>query len=589
MDKNISIKSNSSQVDLLLQQASDLLSSDIPKSLEVAKEANLIAQKHLYTKGIAESLKQMALSCQYATNYVEAMKYSMEAKDIFNVIDDKKGEAACLNILGAVYNFLGDYNKRLACNLECLKLREETNDQRAVLSSLNNIGDTYLSMKDFKNALKYFNDCLQFENLEDDILAIVKYNIAEVYFHQGDYELSLNTNEEGLKYAEASNYYAIQSAAYTLFAQINLKQNNIELAIEDLNKGLEVLSERESLEQEVEIYQLMSEAFAKQQKYDLAYEFIQKHISLRDKILNENSSQQMKKIEFDAQLKNITTEAQEIKEKNELLTKAFTQIEAQANEIRDKNRAITDSIHYARRIQYAILPEEEKVKKCLQDYFIFYQPKDIVSGDFYWVERVDDYVVFAVVDCTGHGVPGAFMSLIANNALNKIVLEKKNLVPGDIANDMNDIINELFQRSEEQIRDGMDMGICSWNKKNNTLQFSGAFNSLFIYRKSGELEEVKGNRESVGASIYQHKRSKFNNHNVDISQGDTVYISSDGLPDQFGGKKGKKLKWKGLKQMLESVADKPMQEQGNAVQTFFNDWRKNVEQLDDVCIMGVKF
>ena len=579
--------SDNQKVDDLLLESSKQLTLDISKSLDLAIQANQIAQKNVYTLGIAESLKQMAQSCQYSTNYVEAMKYALEAKEIFKVLNNYLGEAACLNILGAVYNFLGDFNKRLLCNLDCLKLRKKAGDQRAVLSSLNNIGDTYMSMCDYDNALKYFNDCLKFENLPDDILAIVKCNIAEVNFYQEDYESSTLYNNQGLEHALKSDYYQIIIASYILNGRIYLAKDEVLTAISFFDKAKGVIKERESKEQEFQLYQLYSEAFSKLNDFKQAYHYLNKHILLREKVLSDNSAQAMKKIEFDSQLKNITAEAKEIKEKNQLITKAFKQIESQSNEIQAQNKSITDSIHYAKRIQYAILPEDEKVKKCLGDHFIFYQPKDIVSGDFYWVESVGENVVFAVVDCTGHGVPGAFMSLIANNALNKIVLENQIVRPGDIANEMNKVITELFQKSEERIRDGMDMGICTWNKKNNTLEFAGAFNSLFIYSDK-QLNEIKGNRESIGASIYLHQK-EFTNHQISIKKGDVIYISSDGYPDQFGGEKGKKLKWKGFREMLSLIADRPINKQGGLIADFFVNWKNDIDQLDDVCVMGVKF
>ena len=574
------------KIDGIIERADQVLQSNNSLSLELAQEANKLAQQEIYTERIADSLKLMALNYQYLTNYTDAMKFAIEAREIYKVIDNKRGEAACLNILGAVYNFLGDLNKRLESNLECLELRTAIKDEKAQLSSLNNIGDTYLSMGDYENALKYFNHCLTFSNIEDSINAIVNCNIAEVYFYQGKYDLALQYNATGLKYALASDYYQIIVAAYVLESQIHLKHNRAEEAITELRKAVEVFNSRELKEQEFHVYELFSQAYSQLNNWEKAYYYLNKYSQLRNSIMHENSAQKMNKIEFDYRYKSITTEAEEIKEKNELLTRAFGQIEQQSNEIRAKNKAITDSIHYAKRIQYALLPYEDKVKEYLQDYFIYYQPKDIVSGDFYWVEKVGDCVIFSVIDCTGHGVPGAFVSLIANNALNKVVLEKQITEPAAIINEMNTTVLELFKNSDETIRDGMDMGICSFNTKDKSLQFAGAFNSLYVYSNS-ILKEIKGNRESVGASIYGHEK-KFINHIVDVNKGDVVYLSSDGFPDQFGGEKGKKLKWKGFKELLQFIGNKPIENQFIDVKSFFDHWKKDVEQLDDVCLIGVR-
>ena len=461
----LDVYAGNKRIDAIITEAEDQLDQNVSLALELAQEANQLSQNALYTQGLARTLKIKALGYQSLTNYSESMRYAIEAKELFRAIVDKKGEAECLNILGGVYNFLGDFKKRLETNVECLELRRAIADELAVLSSLNNIGDTYLSMKDFKNALTYFFKCLKFEGLNDNILAIVKCNIAETYYHQGDFELTSQYLREGLNHAISSQYYQIIIAAHILNARVSIANNDFETSISQLNNAVEVLNNKESKEQEFEVYELYSQVYNKLNNYEKAYHYLSKHNELKDLVLLENNSQKMKKIEFDFQLRSITNEAKQIKEKNELLTRAFTQIESQSNEIKAKNRAITDSLHYAKRIQYAILPEIDKVKECLSEYFILYQPKDIVSGDFYWIEEVGDNVVFSVLDCTGHGVPGAFVSLIANNALNKVVLEKHIITPGEIINEVNTIITDLFKRSDENIRDGMDMGICCWNKR----------------------------------------------------------------------------------------------------------------------------
>lgn len=574
------------RVDNIIIKAESLLQTNPSIALDLVLEANLLSRNELYTDGIANSLKLIALSYQHLTNYAEAMKYALEAKEIFKAISNKKGEAACLNILGAVYNFLGELNKRLACNLDCLALRIEIKDEKAQLGSLNNIGDTYLSLKDYDNALVYFNQCLTYTNIPDNILAIVNSNIAEVYYYKNDFELAQEYNKLGLKYALKSDYLQIIVASFTLSAEIYLKRKQVKEAIIKLKKALKLLATGESKEQEFQVYELLSKAYSQKEDWSNAYLFLNKHNQLRNRVIEDNNTQKINKIEFDYQYKSITTEAKEIKEKNELLTKAFSQIEKQSKEIAAKNKSITDSIHYAKRIQFAILPEEKKTRTYLKDYFVYYQPKDIVSGDFYWIEKVKDEIIFSVIDCTGHGVPGAFVSLIAYNALNKVVLEKQITEPAAIINEMNIIVTELFKSSGEKIRDGMDMGICTWNTKKNTLQFAGAFNSLFVFSKQ-ELKEIKGNRESVGASIYL-QRKEFINHQVNINKGDIVYLSSDGFPDQFGGEKGRKLKWKGLKEFLGNLGAFPIEEQKQMVDNFFMNWKNELEQLDDVCMIGVK-
>jgi len=574
------------KIDEILEKSNQLKDEDVKLSIELAIEAKLLSEEHFYTKGLANSLILLGKSYQNISNYGEAMKCALQAIELFKGLNDTFGESVCLDILGGVYNFLGDYNKRLDCNLKCLELREKANDVSAQLTTINNIGDTYMAMGDFDNALKYFKHCLSFPDLTHHIQAIVYYNIGEVYYCLKDYELAEKNIAKGLIFGISCNYWQIIIASYQMQARMLILQQKNEQALLLLNKALDLSIKNSSKEEEYSLYRYFSEAYNNLELYQKAYSFLNKYNQLKEELLNDNNAQQLKKIEFEFQFKSIQNEAVVTKEKNKLLTRAFNQIELQRNEIEEINLSITDSIRYAKRIQDTILPSKEKINKTLKDSFVFYQPKDIVSGDFYWVEEVADNVIFSVVDCTGHGVPGAFVSLIASNALHKVVLEKQIIKPATIISEINEIVTKLFESSEEYIRDGMDMGICTWNKKNGSLQFAGAFNSLFIY-SDNQLSEIKGNRESIGSSIYQHEKN-FNNHTINTKSGDMVFLSSDGFPDQFGGEKGKKLKWIGFKEVLKKIGSKSVKEQRLEVQTFFENWKGNLDQLDDVCVLGVR-
>ncbi|MDQ3046598.1 MAG: GAF domain-containing protein [Bacteroidota bacterium] len=255
--------------------------------------------------------------------------------------------------------------------------------------------------------------------------------------------------------------------------------------------------------------------------------------------------------------------------------------------IEEKNKHITDSIKYAKRIQEAIIPGEDMVNGLLSNSFVLYKPKDIVSGDFYWIERKENKILFAVVDCTGHGVPGAFMSIIGFNGLNQTVNEYNFTKPSQILTQLNKIITHtLRQRVEDSvIRDGMDMAICSIDLENNKLEFAGAFNPLFIIRNN-EVLEIKGDKLPIGNYLGQ-ENYEFTNHEIDLLPDDRLYLFSDGYADQFGGPSGKKLKYNYFRQLLLDNHAKPMPEQKIAIDAFFEDWRRGFEQIDDVCIIGV--
>ncbi len=256
--------------------------------------------------------------------------------------------------------------------------------------------------------------------------------------------------------------------------------------------------------------------------------------------------------------------------------------------IQEKNKHITDSIIYAKRIQTAILPPEEVFSNYLQNSFVLYKPKDIVSGDFYWIERKEKKILFAVVDCTGHGVPGAFMSIIGFNGLNQVVNEYQITKPDEILNELNKIITHtLRQREEDQkIRDGMDISICCIDLENNKLEFAGANNPIFIVRK-GIVKEITADKHPIGNYIGEDE-FKFTNHEIDLMPNDSLYLSSDGYADQFGGPRGKKLKYTQFRDLLLVNHDKPMKIQKLMLDNMFEEWRGELEQIDDVCVIGIR-
>ncbi|MBI2279627.1 MAG: SpoIIE family protein phosphatase [Bacteroidetes bacterium] len=569
----------------LIKQSEEILATQFTKAVECAEQAKELAQKHFFTKELADSLKQLSLCYAYISDYGKVMRTALEAMDLYISCNNYGGEAECLNILGGVYNFLQDYNKRLECNLKCLVLRKKANDEKGQITTYNNIGDTYTVMQDYENALKYFNICLTFD-LTNRMKAIVYYNIGEVNYFKKEYKIAQEFIQKGLAFGIETDYWQIIIAAYQMQANILLLDKKYNEAIEILTKAFEISKLKKSKEDQYPLFELFSKAYSGLKDYKNAYQYLNKYNNLKNELHSLNNAQKLKKIEFEHQLRSLTSETDEIKKKNTQIVAAFKKIEIQRNEIESKNIAITDSIHYAKRIQFAILPSDKKVKTHLKNCFVFYQPKDIVSGDFYWVEQVNDEIIFSVIDCTGHGVPGAFVSLIAYNMINKVVLENQITKPAEILNKMDELMQSLFKNSEENIRDGVDMGICSYNIKTNELNFAGAFHSLFVC-EGNELNEIKGNRESIGFSIYEKKKD-FVNHKITLKKGTTLYLCTDGLPDQFGGIKGKKLKWKGVKEKLMEWHKQPISQQKNAVKTFFNVWKNDLEQLDDVCIIGVR-
>jgi serine phosphatase RsbU (regulator of sigma subunit) len=271
-----------------------------------------------------------------------------------------------------------------------------------------------------------------------------------------------------------------------------------------------------------------------------------------------------------------------------LLNKKTNKILKSKNEIiEEKNKSITDSINYAKRLQNAILPSTETVNSILPEHFILYEPKDIISGDFYWVSQHDNKFMVAAIDCTGHGVPGALLSIVGHNAINQSVNEMGITRPDEVMDSMNTIIKKILHQDKgSDIRDGMDMALCTFDKATNTLEYCGANNPMYLV-SDGKLNIIKASKLTVG-SLQEDVKGKPENHVIPMKKGECFYIFSDGYADQFGGKDNKKFKTARMQELLLSLKDKPMPQQKQIIRDAFISWKGANEQVDDVLVIGVR-
>ena len=281
--------------------------------------------------------------------------------------------------------------------------------------------------------------------------------------------------------------------------------------------------------------------------------------------VNKLKSEQTEKLEREVAARTI-----EIREKNDKLS--------------EQNNEIINSINYAKRLQSAILPSEKVLVQLFNDSMVLFKPKDIVSGDFYWVEEKDDNVFFAVADCTGHGVPGAMVSVLGHNSLNRRINEYGLRDAGKILDTLTELVETTLNKNATEVNDGMDIALCVWDKKDK-LEYAGANNSLYLIQ-NGELIETKPDKQPIGKYI---KRVPFTTHKFKIEKGDSFFLFSDGYADQFGGPKGKKLKYSNFKKLLIELAPNKCSDIHNELDSRFEEWRGDLEQIDDVCIMNVKF
>ncbi|WP_317897980.1 SpoIIE family protein phosphatase [Aurantibacillus circumpalustris] len=269
---------------------------------------------------------------------------------------------------------------------------------------------------------------------------------------------------------------------------------------------------------------------------------------------------------------------------NQLLTQQKLEIEKQKHLVDEKQKEIVDSITYAKRLQHAILPPQEFINQFVPNNFVLYKPKDIVAGDFYWAEQVGDKFFIAAADSTGHGVPGAMVSVVCSNALNRAIKEFKLNDTGKILNKTRELVLETFEKSSSEVKDGMDISLFCIDSKNKNIFWSGANNPLW-YIQDNELKEIKANKQAIGKT---DNPVPFTTHQIDYKENTLFYLFTDGFADQFGGANGKKFKYKQFEELLVSISSKPMQEQSDIINKIFEDWKGSLEQVDDVCVIGIK-
>ncbi len=355
--------------------------------------------------------------------------------------------------------------------------------------------------------------------------------------------------------------------------QSNLEEQQLSIQNHTTEKQ-QLESEKQKLEEKNKKFFAMSETVYKEKK---------RVDEENEKLILEKEKLAAEKVKVDEKVKKLWSQSTAIHKEKERINQLKLEIE-------QKHTEIMDSVNYAQRIQEAILPDKKEISWHLPNSFILFQPRNIVSGDFYWFTHKNGKSIIAAVDCTGHGVPGAFMSMIGNTLLNQIVNEKGVTEPALILNYLNEEVNRSLKQTQQdsQSRDGMDIAICSFYQKNSTetlLEYAGANRPLYLIRNAA-LIETKANKFPIGGLSYDVEKV-FSNHNFVLKNSDCVYISSDGYADQFNAL-GKKLMTKKFKELLLSLHQQSMEEQGNYLHSFIEKWKSETEQTDDILVLGVK-
>lgn len=591
-------------------------------------------------QGIANALTNLGNCYTDKGDYHAGIDYQMRSLRIEESRGNEIGMAHCYNNIGIVYEKLQEYDKAIEYYSKSLHLKESMGDRLGMASSLNNIGVIYHLAKKQDSALFYHRLSLEIEIEYGNQAGISRSysNMGDVYKDLGEYDSSLFYFKESLKLQEELDDRFTMANTYLNLGHLMVFQSKDKQGVEYYKKSLEIAEDVEALLLVSNASEALYEFYKNQGNSALALEMHEKFIAARDSTLSEEAKQELIRQEYQYEHEKDSikaVEAVKVKEAELQFEKAesskqrlqayylyagiivlilFTififnrfritrqqkiiiedqkaEVDKAYDQLEEKNSEILDSITYAKRIQTAILPSLQTVKANFPESFVFYRPKDIVAGDFYWLERQNGHLLFAVADCTGHGVPGAMVSVICNNGLNRSVREHRLVKPADILHKTRDIVVGEFEKSEEDMQDGMDINLISIpelqpNENQVSLQYGGANNPLWIYdHKTKTLSEVKADKHHIG---WDRRHLSFNSHEVTVNKGDSIYLFSDGYADQFGGEKGKKFKTSQFKQLLTEIGHKPMQEQQEILVQRFEEWKGEIEQIDDVCVVGIRF
>jgi serine phosphatase RsbU (regulator of sigma subunit)/tetratricopeptide (TPR) repeat protein len=621
-----SIKEDTNKVNTLNKLSRQLNNTgEHEKSLKYAEEAIAISEKLSFIKGKANGYKNIGNIYINRSNYPKALEYYLQALKEFESINDKLGIGKCYGNMGNICQYQSDYTKALEYYLLSLKCFEEIGDKQLIASSYNNIGEVYRKQSLFEKALDYDARSLKLRREIGDKLGIAGCynNIGIIYKQRRDYSNALNYYQKALLISQEIKDKQGVGSCFNNMAELYNKSLNYKLALHYGFLGLRMNKEIGNIDQERSSYENIATAFANTNQYKDAYNNYILFKQLTDSIFSSQNSKRLSdlKIHFEVEKKEAELKSKaeareaiiiEEEKRQRFVTYAviflliivlvfavfmfnrfkITQkqkqlIEKQKHLVEESQKEIIDSITYAQRIQQVLLTSEKYIGNYVKEFFILFKPKDIVSGDFYWAANIKGKFYLATADCTGHGVPGAFMSMLGINFLNEITIEKGITRPDEVLNALRtEIIAALNpEGSSVESKDGMDISLCCFDFSDNTLEYALANNGIYIIRQN-EVIELKPEKMPVG--MYVDEIKPFSFHTIQLEKEDVVYTYTDGYADQFGGTKGKKFNYKQLKKLLISISNESLQNQKEILSSTFDHWKANLDQVDDVCVIGIK-
>lgn len=623
---------DTSKLESLKELSVALCTTDPDLAMKYGNTGLKIAVKYGRKKAEADFCHSLGSIFESKGEYQKAMDQLFRSLKLYEDVGDKPGIASAYNMIGIIFRLQENYSKAIDFQEKAMRIYEELGDKDGVAQSLVNTGNNYYNQRQYDNTIGQYEKALNiYQELGNkESIAVIENNIGAVYFEKGDYKTA---NEYFIKSylirEESGNKYEMATSLNNI-GEVYAKQGDYKKAIENCTKSLYIASEIDAKDIMQYNYENLAGVFAVTGEYEKAFNYQKLAYGIKDSILSiENNKQinelsvkyETEKKEAEIKLLNKDKERQqlviysflgglslvcalaffifwgyrvkkranvELQIKQKEIVAANSELEVANVMIREKNKDITDSIRYAKRLQSAILKPEDNIGSYFAESFIVFKPKDIVSGDFYWFEKFGNLSLVAAADCTGHGVPGAFMSIIGCNLLSQAVNEYAITQPAAILNSLNKGLSKVLQQKQDavSVQDGMDITLCVFDPEKMVIQYAGAYNPLWLVR-DGQLIEYKADKFPVGAFVGGETKM-FTNHEISVRKGDVLYLFSDGYADQFGGPHGKKFKYKQFQKILIDNYSQPMKIQKNMLEQAFAGWIGNLAQVDDVLLIGIR-
>jgi tetratricopeptide (TPR) repeat protein/serine phosphatase RsbU (regulator of sigma subunit) len=599
--------------------------SDYPRAIEF-QQKSIEAHKELSDKsGLAANYNNIGIVYYNLSDFTKCLEYFQKAMKMQEELRNKQLVAYAIGNIAVIYESINEDSLAMIYQHKCFAMHSESGKKEELLSPLINLSILYKKKKDYEKALDYLNRALNLSTELGEKQTIIKSyaNIAGIYLEMKKPREAIEIMFKCKKLAEETGdkkdisriYYGIAEAynakgeygsAISYFKKsFNLSQttgdiSEQKLAADGLHNGYKKNNDYKSSLYYHEIARKLNDSIFSSTKNETLNSLkIQFALDRQETDLKAKSDEELKKQEEEKSKQRLIIYiaigmflvvlffSYFFYKRFKLTKKQNVIIETQKKLVEQKNREITDSIVYAKRLQTAILPPEHLVKQYFPNSFIFYQPKDIVAGDFYWLEVHNDTIYLAVADCTGHGVPGAMVSVVCSNALNRALKEFNITDTGKLLDKTRELVQETFEKSGEGINDGMDISLVKFGIQPEgdfiRFQYSGANNSLW-YIEDNEFKEIKSDKQSI-SKIDNPK--PFTTHNVEVKKNSSLFLYTDGLADQFGGPKGKKFKYKQLAETMLKNSKVPIQRQKEILYSTIETWRGQLEQVDDILILGI--